>query len=187
MKPEIQAAEAGPTTAASRISPPRRADNKNYKTNPIGRPRAGTAKRFLRNEPNRRGRCNRPGTMNPMDENTVPEPDEVVKDESAETVETTESAASEEPELDFPLPPATFDFLVLSLRSQVEMHLGMLHFGEEKDRPKPNLPLARHTIDMMAMIQEKSKGNLTIEESRLLENSLTELRFRFVQVSQGGE
>ena len=37
---------------------------------------------------------------------------------------------------------------------------------------------------MLAMIQEKTKGNLTLEEQRLIENSLTELRFRFVQASQ---
>ena len=64
---------------------------------------------------------------------------------------------------------------------QVEMQLGLLHFGEEKDRPQPDLDAARHTIDLMAMLQDKTKGNLTLEEQRLLENSLTELRFRYVQ------
>jgi hypothetical protein len=81
-----------------------------------------------------------------------------------------------------PLPPPTFSFLALSLRTQAEMQLGLLDFGEE-GKPEPNLALARHTIDMMAMLVEKTKGNLTIEEQRLIENSLTELRFRFVQVS----
>ena len=41
--------------------------------------------------------------------------------------------------------------------------------------------VARHTIDMLAMIQETTRGNLSVEEQRLIENSLTELRFRFVQ------
>ena len=59
----------------------------------------------------------------------------------------------------------------------------LLHFGEEKDRPKPNLKLASHTIDMMAMLLDKTKGNLSMEEQRLIENSVTELRFRFVQAS----
>ncbi len=62
--------------------------------------------------------------------------------------------------------------------------MGFLHFGEEKDRPKANLPMARHVIDLMAMIQDKTRGNLSIEEQRLIENSLTELRFRFVQASE---
>jgi hypothetical protein len=51
------------------------------------------------------------------------------------------------------------------------------------EKPEPDLMLSRHTIDMMAMLLEKTKGNLSLEEHRMLENSLTELRFRYVQVS----
>ncbi len=65
------------------------------------------------------------------------------------------------------------------------MQLGLMQFGEA-EKPEPDLPLARHTIDLMGMLLEKTKGNLTLEEQRLLENSLTELRFRFVQVSEEG-
>ncbi len=83
---------------------------------------------------------------------------------------------------DFPLPPASFTLLVLSLRTQAEMQLGLMPFSEE-DKPEPELPLARHTIDMLGVLQEKTRGNLSMDEQRLLENSLTELRFRFVQVS----
>jgi len=82
-----------------------------------------------------------------------------------------------------PLPPASFTFLVLSLRAQAEVQLGLMHFGEE-EKPQPELPLARHTIDMIGVLLEKTKGNLTLEEQRLLENTLTELRFRFVQISE---
>ena len=85
-------------------------------------------------------------------------------------------------EFQIPLPPASFGFLVLSLRTQAEMQLGLMHFGEEEP-PEPDLRMARHSIDLMAVLLEKTKGNLTLEEQRLLENSLTELRFRFVQVS----
>lgn len=81
-----------------------------------------------------------------------------------------------------PLPPASFTFIVFSLRTQAEMHLGLMHLGEEK--PEPNLDLARHTIDLLGILNDKTKGNLTLEEQRFLENSLTELRFRFVQVSE---
>src|SRR5215813_15035235 len=81
-----------------------------------------------------------------------------------------------------PLPPASFSFLVLSLRAQAEAYLGLMHFGQE-EKPEPDLDLARHAIDLMAVLMEKTKGNLALEEQRLLENSLTELRFRFVQVS----
>src|SRR5580704_16246658 len=82
-----------------------------------------------------------------------------------------------------PVPPATFEYLVATFRFQTEMQLGLLHFGEEKDRPEPNLDLARHFIDTLAMLQEKTRGNLSMEEKRMLENAVTELRFRFVQTA----
>jgi hypothetical protein len=82
---------------------------------------------------------------------------------------------------DYPLPPATFEFLTISLKTQAEMQLGILYFGDEKERPKPDFRAARHSIDMLAMLQDKTKGNLSMEEQRLIENSVTELRFRFVQ------
>lgn len=89
---------------------------------------------------------------------------------------------SEPEQTQIPVPPATFSFLILSLRTQAEMQLGLMQYGEEK--PEPDLILARHTIDLMGMLLEKTKGNLEMEERRLLENSITELRFRFVQVSE---
>ena len=85
---------------------------------------------------------------------------------------------------DMPLPPATFEFFVLSMKMQAEMSMGLVHFGDEKDRPKPDLRVARHSIDLLAMIAEKTRGNLSLEEQRLIENSLTELRFRFVQATE---
>ena len=85
-------------------------------------------------------------------------------------------------ERDEMIPPATFDFLVGSLRTQAKIHLGLLHFSPEAEKPDPELPVARHAIDLLAMLVEKTKGNLTIEEQRLIENSLTELRFRYIQV-----
>lgn len=92
-------------------------------------------------------------------------------------------AAAPESEPDFPVPPPTFDYLVFSIRAQAELQLGLLHFGEEKDRPKPNLRLAQHAIDLLGVLRDKTKGNLSLEEDRFLENSLTELRFRYVQVA----
>lgn len=88
-------------------------------------------------------------------------------------------------ESDFPLPPPTFEFLVFSLKTQAEIRLGLLNLGGEdgEDKEQPDLPAARHAIDLLAMLAEKTRGNLSIEEQRLLDNSLTELRFRFVQVS----
>jgi len=73
---------------------------------------------------------------------------------------------------DFPIPPPTFEFLVFSLKMQAEMRLGLLTLpGQEAEAP--DLRAARHTIDLLAMIQQKTRGNLEIEEQR----------FRFVQAS----
>ena len=83
-----------------------------------------------------------------------------------------------------PLPPASFPFLVLSLKMQAEMQLGLLHFGDEGEQTKPELRLARHTIDILAVLAEKTKGNLDLDEQRLIENTLTELRFRYIQVTE---
>jgi len=81
------------------------------------------------------------------------------------------------------LPPADFDFLIYSLRLQAEMNMGVLPFADQQE---PDFELARHHIDLLAMLQEKTKGNLTVEEQRQLDNSVTELRFRFVQ-AQGSK
>ena len=88
-------------------------------------------------------------------------------------------------DIPIPLPPPTFEFLVFSLKMQAEMRLGMHAFAQPEDeKEEPDLPSARHAIDMLAMLLEKTKGNLSMEEQRLIENSLTELRFRFVQVTE---
>lgn len=98
-----------------------------------------------------------------MSDNITPEP-------------STEQSAGE-----YPLPPASFSFLVLSLKTQAELQMGLIYFGEEKDRPEPEFRVARHTIDLLAMLQDKTRGNLSMDEQRLIENSVTELRFRYVQ------
>ena len=85
---------------------------------------------------------------------------------------------------EFPNFPATLEFLILSLKTQTELHLGLLNTDETPDQPEPEFRIARHTIDLMAMLQEKTRGNCTVEEQRLIENSLTELRFRFVQAKE---
>jgi len=72
---------------------------------------------------------------------------------------------------------------VESILMQTQMQLGLLRLGETDEENEPNLPLARHSIDLLGMLQEKTRGNLTIEEQRQVENGLTELRFRFIQVS----
>jgi hypothetical protein len=81
------------------------------------------------------------------------------------------------------LPEPTFEFLVATLGMQAQMHMGML-VPDPSQQPEVNLPMARHMIDLLAMIQKKTTGNLSMEESRMLENTLTELRFHYVQATE---
>jgi Domain of unknown function (DUF1844) len=84
------------------------------------------------------------------------------------------------------LPTPDFDFLVYSLRLQAELSLGLLpmdSFGQEPEKkPVPDFELARHNIDLLVMLQAKTKGNLTVEEQRALDNSVVELQFHFAQL-----
>jgi len=81
--------------------------------------------------------------------------------------------------------PIDFYTFVLSLGSSAMVHLGDAPHPETGEPVTPNLPLAKQTIDILAMLAEKTKGNLTPEEERFMENLLTDLRFRFVQRTSG--
>jgi hypothetical protein len=78
------------------------------------------------------------------------------------------------------LPPADFATLVLSLGSSAVMYLGQ---SDEPDGKKPgrNLPMAKHAIDLLTVLEEKTKGNLTPEEEQILESLLFDLRLRYVE------
>ncbi len=85
-----------------------------------------------------------------------------------------------------PPPPIDFYTFCLSLGSSAFVHLG--------DAPHPetgtastDLLLAKQTIDILVMIQEKTKGNLTPEEARFLESLLLDLKLRFVARSSGAQ
>jgi len=87
-------------------------------------------------------------------------------------------------DVDGELPAIDFSTFVLSLSHSALVHLG--------DAPRPdgqkserNLPLARQTIDLLGILQDKTKHNLTGEEERLLDQVLLDLRLRFVEVSKG--
>ncbi len=82
-----------------------------------------------------------------------------------------------------PLPPPTLGILFGSLYLQGMIALGMLP-NPVDDKPATNLEHAQHTIDMLAMLQEKTEGNRTQEESAELERILHELRVTFVTVQQ---
>jgi hypothetical protein len=81
------------------------------------------------------------------------------------------------------LPAVDFTMIVLSLSHSARLHLG--------DAPDPatensavDLPMARHSIDLLGLLQEKTHGNLTGAEEQVLAQELDDLRVRFVEVSR---
>ncbi len=81
------------------------------------------------------------------------------------------------------LPTIDFSMLVLSLSQTALVHMGDSSTPDEPGAER-DLALARQTIDMLGMLQEKTKGNLTGSEERLIETVLYDLRLRFVEVSK---
>src|SRR5580704_279418 len=77
-------------------------------------------------------------------------------------------------------PPVDFHTFVLSLGSSALLHLGEIENPNDGVSQK-DLPLAKHTIDILVMLEEKTKGNLSTAEERLMESLLYDLRLRYVE------
>lgn len=78
--------------------------------------------------------------------------------------------------------PIDFGTFVLSLSSSAAYHLGLAPHPEHNCECR-NLPMAKQTIDILSILQEKTQGNLTGEEERLLSEILYNLRMAFVRES----
>ena len=81
-------------------------------------------------------------------------------------------------------PQVTFITFVISLIHTAAHHLGDVADPATGQRSEVTLPAAQQIIDILALLEEKTKGNLTAEERQLLEQALYELRLRFVEVAQ---
>lgn len=92
--------------------------------------------------------------------------------------------ASEEPPAPPPLPKADFSGLALSLATSALFHLGLVADPETGQPGPKDLALARHSIDTLELLEEKTHGNLSGEEADLLAKLLTELRVRYVESSR---
>ncbi len=79
--------------------------------------------------------------------------------------------------------PIDFSTFVLSLASSVMLHLGKVP-DPSGGNAKPNLALARQSIDMLAMLQEKTRGNLNDEEEQLMIRLLHDVRMAWVEESR---
>lgn len=83
------------------------------------------------------------------------------------------------------LPEASFLSLANMLAVEAAMHLGLIQSPPDQESPPVDVEAARHLIDMLGMLQTKTRGNLTAEEDNLLENILADLRMQFVAASKG--
>ncbi|MCX5803661.1 MAG: DUF1844 domain-containing protein [Proteobacteria bacterium] len=115
---------------------------------------------------------------------TVKDKRRIFKDEgdlgsgSEEKKDTAESGSKEE----HVFTELTFSTFILSLSTSVLVNLGELPDPLTNEK-KINLPLAKQTISIIEMLMEKTKGNLTQEEDRLISNMLYDLRMEYVSAA----
>ena len=81
----------------------------------------------------------------------------------------------------------SFTAFVLSLASTAAIHFGDLPDPTTGARAEPSLEGAAQMIEILSLLDQKTRGNLTAEERQVLEQVLYELRLRFVEASDGGK
>lgn len=82
------------------------------------------------------------------------------------------------------LPTVDFATFILSLSHSALMHLGEAPHPDD-NHVEVNLPLAKQTIDLLGLLEDRTKGNLTGDEERLMTQILFDLRMRYVERSKG--
>jgi hypothetical protein len=116
------------------------------------------------------------------DEEKTEQPEAPTQEEETgpEEEEKVEAEAPPEKEKEAPLPEINFSTFIFSLNTSA-----LLHLGEFPDpatgKQEEDLALAKQTIDLIAMLEEKTRGNLTPDEENLVKHILYELRLRYVQ------
>lgn len=82
-----------------------------------------------------------------------------------------------------PLPEADLPSLVSMLATQALLALGLVRVKGEPEAP-PDLEAAKYNIDMLDMLEQKTQGNRSSEETQLLKDTLYDLRMAFVRLSK---
>ncbi len=81
-------------------------------------------------------------------------------------------------------PKLDFNAFVLSLGSSALIHLGEAPDPESGNQQQANLPLAQQSIDLIALLQEKTRGNLTADEALFVEQILYDLRMLYLTAAE---
>lgn len=79
----------------------------------------------------------------------------------------------------------SFNAFVVSLATTAAVHFGDVPDRESGKKPPPNIDAAGHAIEMLALLEEKTKGNLTDDEARFIKQALHELRLRYMEAKKG--
>jgi len=103
----------------------------------------------------------------------------LAKQEEAKQEKTTEEKAGRDP-----LPRGDFAALISMLVTQALFSLGMVQIEGQDEKKEPDLALAKYNIDMLETLQEKTKGNLSKEEEKVLENTLGQVRMAYVKAAE---
>jgi len=82
-----------------------------------------------------------------------------------------------------PLPEGDFTGLINMLFTQALFSLGVIQVKGQEKR-EPDLMLARYNIETLEVLEEKTKGNLSDDESKVLANTLNELRMAYVKIAE---
>jgi hypothetical protein len=85
------------------------------------------------------------------------------------------------------LPRIDFSTFILSLSTSALYHLGLVEDPQTGRKAEPDLPMASQTIDTLAVLEEKTQGNLDPDETKLIQSLLYELRMRFVEAGKAGQ
>lgn len=82
--------------------------------------------------------------------------------------------------------PESVDFsqLVLGFSSAALHYMGVSPLPQDKGKAEKNLPLARQNISILEMLEDKTKGNLTSDEQKMLHHILGDLRVRFIDAAK---
>ena len=102
-----------------------------------------------------------------------------VEEQSSESAEKSQAAEARH---EAPLPEINFATFVVSLNASALLHLGAIE-DPETGQTNKNLAMAKQTIDILSMLEEKTEGNLSNEEKNLLKNILYDLRIIYVKES----
>ena len=108
--------------------------------------------------------------------------DDISKEKAKEIEKAYEDKKEEQTETMGAMPKVDMNTFILSLSSSVLVNLGEVP-DPVTGKISQNLEMARHTIDILALLEEKTKGNLTEDEERLLKNVLFDLRMKYIQKS----